>query len=631
MIWTDYILFLNIAVPVGVGLISLLFFSWAKKVQWILFALTVAVQAFFAITMFGAQAHTETISLPITVMNLNQLELTVRNGGLGMLFFLMTAIVTVVISLFSLSYNDKAHATGIAPLWTMLMGANAGIFFSADWVTFLLAWELMGWTSFFIISHGRECSGKAGMYYYAQSLVGTAALLAFVFIGVANTGSFAVKNTIAFYAGQWASNPGLVTVAAILLVLTFFTKSAVFPFFMWPSKAHAEAPDDFSAFLSGVMIKYGVFGMIVFLLPLFAAYNGPMVFDSPVFLFVLGCIGMFTALWGTLHAIRENDMKRLMAHSTVSNIGFILTALSINTALGIAAAVFHTFNHMVFKSSIFLSMGSVKYRTGERDMHKLGGMAYRMPLSFFVFLLGIISAAGIPPMSGFASKWMVFQAMFEKQWLLPAIVGFFASTAAFLYLYRGLHSIYLGQLSPRFKDVKEAPFLQAAAQGILMLGVFAVGLFPGLVLIPVNNTLAELGMKPLALDLFNITGVTSSLNITSIGLAFIGVFALVFVLFLIGKKRRYVGMMDTYTSGETPSDWGVNEDKLHYAYNFYEPIEKFFEPFLNGFSMDKLFTRIAHEAKRLSNAVQKWFNSPQAGIILLGVLAVLALALGRLL
>ena len=307
----------------------------------------------------------------------------------------------------------------------------------------------MGWTSFFIIAHGKLKSFKAGIYYYALSMIGAVTLLAAVFIVYSVTGTMSIPESIRTLSGLWGKQSGMLYTIVTLFAVTFFAKAAIGPFYMWPAKAHAEAPDDFSSFLSGIMIKYGIYGLLITIVPLFRMnYTGPVVWNTPAALYIMGWIGALTAVSGTLLAARENDMKRLMAFSTVSNIGFITLALSVNTVFGIVAAVYHTFNHMVFKGTIFLSMASVKFRTGERDMHKLGGIGYRMPIAFFAFLIGIISAAGIPPMAGFSSKWMIFQSLFGQKMLFLAIPAFFASTGAFLYLYRGLHSIYLGQLSP---------------------------------------------------------------------------------------------------------------------------------------------------------------------------------------
>lgn len=637
---------ITIGISLILGLISLVAFRKLKRVQWILFFINALFQVYVAIRLFINRGTVETLPLPFTVLDIGGLELVFKTTELGLIFFVASIVMTVLFAIFSLSYNDKKHASGISPLWMLLMAGNAGIFFSADWLSFLISWELMGWTAYFIISHGKEKSAKAGMYYFTLSLIGTATLIAAIFIGFRGTGSLLIADSLTYFKSLLRTNHSLVMTAVILLTVTFFTKSAVFPFYMWPSMAHAEAPDDFSAFLSGVMIKYGVFGMIAFILPLFTmSYPGPTIGNLPLFLqkilgaksipiylMVIGWIGAFTAVWGSLLAIRENDMKKMMAHSTVSNIGFIFAALSINTKFGIAAALFHTFNHMLFKSGIFLTLASVKHRTGEREMHKLGGLAYRMPLTFFVFLLSIIAAAGIPPMNGFASKWLIFQAMFDRNLLLLAIPAFFASTAAFMYLYRGLHTIFLGQLSPRFYKVKEAPILQLVPMVIIILLVFVVGLFPGLILQPINKVLASLNIATIGGDMSSIVGRTTTINSTYIGLVFIGAFALVMVLYIIGKKRKLIkDPLDRYTSGETPKDWGMKPEQYHYGMHFYEPFEKMTKKLLNGFSMDKFFMGFALEFKRLSSAIQRWFNSPQLGLMILVVLMVAILVIGRVL
>jgi len=617
-----------VVLPYAVGIFSLIILKRWKRLQWAFFFLSTLFQLFAAYSLFRSGNFGSGISqkFPLALSPIPGLGQSAffQFTGLGFIFFAGSTIVTLIISIFSLAFNDRDHATGVAPLWTILMGANAGIFFAGDWFSFLISWEVMGWTSFLIIAHGREDSRKAALYYYILSLIGSSAMLAGIFIGISGSGSMAIADSVRYFSGLWGTRNSLVVLSTLFFTIAFFAKSAVFPFYMWPSLAHAEAPDDFSSFLSGVMIKYGVFGLIAVVLPIYrAGYVGPAVRGVPLYLAVLGWFGVITAVLGTLYAIKQDDMKKLMAYSTVSNIGLIIAALSMNSSLGIAAALFHTFNHMVFKGGIFLSLASVKYRTGEREMHKLGGMAYRMPLSFFTFLICIIAAAGIPPMSGFASKWMIYQALFEKKMLIMAIPAFFASTGSFLYLYRGLHTIYLGQLSNRFAKIKEVPAPMAFAMLIMMFIVMLGGFFPGLVLSPVNSIFTGMGLAPISQDLFSIQGVTTSIRLTSIGAIFMGSFFIVGFLYLIGRKREHVEQLDTYTSGETPEEWGLTEEKYHYGMHFYEPFEVTIEPFLKGTSMDGLFRRIGFEAGKLSGTVKRWFNTPQLGTLVLLIVVVL--------
>jgi NADH-quinone oxidoreductase subunit M len=611
-----------IIVPIA-ALLSFALLRKAKKLQWLLFFAAAAFFAVLAFLLYGRWGSRFALDLGIISLNF-----VLRR--LPWLFFAFSSALTVLISIFSLSFNDTKHASPVAPLWMLLLTANIGIFFSADWITFLISWEIMGWTSFYVISAGRSKSFQAGIYYYGLSLIGTACLLAAVFLIRKFTGTYEIVESIAGLKLLWASRPGLLYGIIILLTVTFLAKSAVGPFYMWPAMAHAEAPDDFSAFLSGIMIKYGIFGFITLIVPLFGqGYAGPAVQGTPLYLYIIGWIGAFTAVWATLLAIRENDMKRLMAYSTVGNMGYIMIALSVNTAFGISAAVFHVFNHMIFKGSIFLSLASVKFRTGERQMHRLGGMAYRMPVAFFAFLIGIIAAAGIPPMSGFASKWMMFQTLFSRRLLILAVPAFFASTAAFMYLYRGLHSVYLGQLSPRFKDIKPAPPLQSFALIVTMLAVYAVGTFPGLTLLPLGRAVTESsayfgftapGALPLTLN--GITGTTSSVNLTVVSAVFMAGFIIVLILYLIGKSRRHVEALDTYTAGESPEDWKMTPEQYHYAYHFYEPFEKMMNPLLNRFSFERGFNSLRRLVERFSAGVGRWTDGGGAGLML-GLLSVI--------
>ena len=616
-----------VLLPYIAGIVGLLFLKKLRKVSWGLFVIVAIYQLFLVVKLYGLKPYTENLGFVLSIFNSGKIEPIFIRTNVGYIFFAGSTIVTVLIALFSFSFNDKKHSTAVAPTWIILMGANAGIFFAGDWITFLFSWEVMGWTSYFIIAQGKRNSARASLYYYVLSLIGTSGLLAGIFALYRNTGSMIIADNIKYLGSIWSTNPGFVYFVIIAFTITFFAKSSVYPFYMWPAKAHAEAPDDFSSFLSGIMIKYGVFGLVAIILPVFKNYTGVMVRGLPLYLAIMAWMGAITAVWGTLYAIIQNDMKRLMAYSTVANIGYIVTAISLNTSLGIAAGLFHTFNHMVFKGGIFLTLAAVKYRTGEREMHRLGGLAYRMPLTFFTFLISIIAAAGIPPMSGFSSKWLTYQAIFGKKYLILSIPIFFASTGAFMYLYRGLHSIFLGQLSTRFNNVKEAPFLMSLSMLLILMFVFLVGVFPGLVLTPINKSLVDFGMEKINQDLIHIKGVTTGVNFLLIAMMFMSGFVLTMILYSIGKSRRHVEALDNYTAGEDPEEWGMTVEDYHYAKKFYEPVEVEIEPFLKKTSCDRFFQKIAYEAERLGGNLKRWFNSPQLGTVVILVVLLLVLVI----
>jgi NADH-quinone oxidoreductase subunit M len=209
--------------------------------------------------------------------------------------------------------------------------------------------------------------------------------------------------------------------------------------------------------------------------------------------YLLAVLGAVTAVLGTLLAIFQTDMKKLFAYSSVANIGYIITSMSALSVIGIQGALFHSVNHMIYGGAIFLTIAAVIYRTGEREMHKVGGLVYRMPLTFMTFLLSIIAAASIPPLNGFPSKWLIYHALMANRMVFVVIALVFASTGAFMYLFRMLASVFLGQLPDKYKDVKEVPLFMAIPMVIFMAAMMAIGVVPGIVMKPVNAVLQTLG------------------------------------------------------------------------------------------------------------------------------------------
>ncbi len=612
----------GILVPVLAGLISYFIKGKIKRVKWIIHFAVVLFLTYLSFTFYGKWDTEFIYALPSLSFLGDNFSVKFTLTKMGWLFLFMSNLISLIHALFSLSKNDKKHDTGISPLWMILLGANWGIFTSGNWIAFIIFWEVMSWTSYFIISHGKEQPYKSGIYYYVLSLIGEAAMLAGVFLIYKFTGTYDIAESVKILISKIDINFAQVTLIGLLMFAGFFVKAAIFPFYMWPAKAHADAPDDFSAFLSGVMVKYGIYGLLIFHVPLFTSFAAGRVMYSvngvAISMYLVAWLGAITAILGTVLAILQNDMKRLMAYSTVANLGYITVGLSLGTATGTGGALLHVFNHMVFKGAIFLSLAAVKFRTGEREMHKLGGLAYRMPITFFTFLLGIIAAAGIPPLNGFPSKWLIFQGLFAKKFVFLSLAMFFASTGAFMYLFRGLHTIFLGQLSPRFSKVKEAPPLQSLSMIILMLAMLFLGIFPGALVDFIAPIQKAMGIESLKFSFAKITGSTSSVNFLAVFLAFFGAFLFVFILFLISAKRRTVDFMDNYTSGETPSDWGTTPEKYHYGYDFYMPFREMTEKISSKVSIDKWFGSISDSFHKIGGFFANVYKQRKIYVYMVG-------------
>jgi NADH-quinone oxidoreductase subunit M len=577
-----------ILISLIVAIFNFIIWKKAKLVRWIIFSALLTYLVFQLSALYGNWNYSETHTF-LKGGGIN-FVITFHNYPLGWFFAFFTTLLNLTISIFSLYKNVfEKEEMGINVLWSMLAGANLMIFFSADWLTFYIAWEYMTWTSFFIITPGWKKSFKAATYYFVLSMLGTVAMLIGIWWLYGNAGTFNIQSTIKYLISLWSTNGLAAGTIISLFVAAFFAKSSIFPFHLWPAEAHAEAPDDFSPYLSGIMIKYGVYGILLFIIPVLAHVNAHATVNGiPVLAYTFAWFGAVTAVVGAFLALISSDMKRLAAFSTVSNLGYVVTAIFILTPLGFSGGLFHVVNHAVFKSAIFIALAAVKFRTHEREMYKLGGLATKMPITFLTFLIGIIGAAGIPPINGYASKWMIYQSLLQGRFPFLTIMIFIASTMAFMYLFRALHSVFLGQLPRKFKDVKEVPIIMQIPMFILMATMYVIGTYPGLVLKPINVILSNLGFHTLNVTTDTIVGKFSSMNGRIISNVFIASFIIGFIIYLMGKKRHHVEPLDNYTAGQNPKDFGLTPELYHFAKDFYKPFRDklaFFEKHMSVYGL----------------------------------------------
>ncbi|RKZ07456.1 NADH-quinone oxidoreductase subunit M [bacterium] len=564
-------------------IISSVAFFIGAKLKWLRWLLFTGLLTFMTIKLwsfYGNWGYVETYSM-FSLGNIN-FEINLGITKLGWFFSFFTTVINLIISIFSIQKNlHEPDEWGVGVLWMLLAGANIAIFMSLDWITLFMVWEVMTWTSYFIITPGWKKSFRAANYYFLLSMFGTYAMLMGIWLLYSNPliHTLNIQSSIMGLTHYWAVSPWGAGAIVSLFIVAFFTKSSVFPFHIWPAEAHAEAPDDFSPYLSGIMIKYGLYGILLFIVPVFLHLSkaGTTINGLPVLSYLMAWIGALTAVIGTYKAIISNDMKRLAAWSTVANIGYATTGIFILSSYGITGGLFHIVNHAVFKSAIFIALAAVKYRTHERDMHRLGGLATKMPITFLTFLLGIIAAAGIPPMNGYASKWLIYQALLTGKFPFLVIMIFISSTGAFMYLYRALHSVFLGQLPQKLEDVKEVPILMQLPMFIMMLLMIGIGMFPGYVLRPIGEIVAKMGLVPMKVTNTTMFAFLSNVDALAVFNMFALSFLVAFVFYLIGKPRHHVEPLDNYTAGQNPKDFGMTTEMYHFAFKFYEPFQNLFK------------------------------------------------------
>ncbi len=448
--------------------------------------------------------------------------------------------------------GSKKLPSTFYPAYLVVVFSMAGVVLSSTWLSLFVFWEVMTWSSFLLINMGE--GKKAAWLYAIFSAAGAYAML----------GGIYLLPSLRIGVGKV---PGLLP--AVLISLAFLVKMATAPLHIWARDAYGESAHQFTPLLSGIMSKMGVFGtalVVVYILG---------VSSNPVFRYFLGWLGVLTAFFMTLLAVFQDDLKKLLAYSSVAQVGYILLGVALGTPLGWSASLYHTVNHFFFKALLFVAAAGIIYRVGTSYLPQMGGLIRRMPLTFFATLLAIISLAGIPPLSGFAGKWLLYSALIEKGWIFITVVAFLASTLAFLYCFKILHSVFLGQLQEENFNVKEVPLTVALVEVLLLLPLIILGAFPRLLLDPIDKVLSSLpGLSPAPIHYGRVMGAVTKLghwNALFLMVFFAGSFLIALVFFAITSARiRKVGQLDVGYSGEVPR----SAEDLHFGYGLYEHFRK---------------------------------------------------------
>jgi len=418
-----------------------------------------------------------------------------RLDALSAFFGFVTSAGGAAASLFAIGYGRHELAPGrVLPFYPLFLAGMNLVVLADDAFAFLFSWEFMSLSSWALVMahHQDRDNARAGYVYLVMASFGTfALLLAFGLLASAG-GDYT-------FEAMRASPHATATVALVLVLgmLGAGSKAGLVPLHAWLPLAHPAAPSHVSALMSGVMTKVAVYGFIRIV---FDLLGEPQWWTG----FLVLLAGGATAVLGVLYALMQHDLKRLLAYHTVENIGIIFIGLGLAlafdanglpaaAALALTAALFHVFNHSVFKSLLFFGAGAVLGATGERDMERLGGLIRRMPTTAFVFLVGCIAISALPPLNGFASEWLTFQAILQSpelpQWALkimvPAVGGMLALSAALAAacFVKAYGISFLGRpRSDAARDALETDRLSLAAMIALAATCLAAGVLPGFVI-----------------------------------------------------------------------------------------------------------------------------------------------------
>ena len=401
----------------------------------------------------------------------------------------------VAASLFALGYGRHEHAPGrILPFYPAFLAGMNLVVIADDAFSFLVAWEFMSLSSWaLVVAHHREQENvRAGYIYLLMASFGTLALLlAFGFLA-GSSGHYDFDSIRAIHLPN-----GLAAIVLLLALIGTGSKAGLVPLHVWLPLAHPAAPSHVSALMSGVMTKVAVYAFIRIV---FDLLGPPAWWWSVTVLAVAGP----TATLGVLYALMQRDLKRLLAYSTIENIGIIFSGLGLAlafkaqgldwiAALAFTAALLHVVNHLLFKSLLFFGAGAVLNATGERDMEKLGGLIHRMPKTAAAVLVGCAAISALPPFNGFVSEWLTFQAILLSpqlpSWalklLIPAVGGLLALAAALAAasFVKAFGVSFLGRArTPEAAAAKETDALSLAAMGTLAVLCLVAGILPGLLI-----------------------------------------------------------------------------------------------------------------------------------------------------
>jgi len=456
--------------------------------------LAVSVAAFAGALehLLSAGGEASTLSLPL---GLPELGAHFRLDALAAFFLAVVNLGGAAASLYGLGYGrHEPSPLRVLPFVPLFLAAMNLVVLADDAFSFLLSWEFMSLASWAIViaHHDVPANVRAGYLYLLMASFGTLCLLlCFGLLAGAN-------GTYAFAAIRAADPEPLIAGLALALALAGTgSKAGLVPLHVWLPLAHPAAPSHVSALLSGVMTKVGVYGFVRIA---FDLIGEPSSWSSMVVL----TLGGITSALGVLYALMQHDLKRLLAYHTVENIGIIFIGLGLAmafqvngmawaAALALTAALFHVFNHSVFKSLLFFGAGAVLTATHERDMERLGGLIHRMPATAVAFLIGCAAISALPPLNGFVSEWLTFQAILVSpqvpQWglkfLIPAVGALLALSAALAAacFVKAFGVTFLGRpRSPNAEAAREVDRFSLAAMFLLAALCFLAGVLPGFVI-----------------------------------------------------------------------------------------------------------------------------------------------------
>ncbi len=537
-----------------------------------------------------------------TIINLSHINLTLGLTPLSLYFAFIVFGLAVLAGFYAVGQMQGKKKKGYFYFnYLLSIAAMFGILVSKDLVSFFIFWEIMTWSSYLLVIYNGENVQKTGIKYFVLSAIGAYSMLMAIVIIHSLTGSFLISDLISGFNNMSANMQILIPV---LLLTGFGVKAALMPLHIWAPDAYSNAPMSYTAIFSGALSKMGIYGMVIVFLTLITKLPQETLIRD-----IIAWLGAITAAISTLWAIKQDDAKRLLAYSSIGQLGYIVVGVAIGTPLAMLAGLFLAFMHGVFKSTLFMVVGAIEKQTGTSNLKEVTGLIRKMPWTFIAALISIIALAGIPPLGGFVGKWMLYESLITSNHYLLVTLVFFSSTAAFLYCYKFLFGFFLGQEEKEWSHVKEAPAIMVVPMLILSLISVVLGSFPQLILKPINSALSYYSLPDTYNNLwkesmiFNKWGDQVALTPIVYGVAIVFIVFAVFLFFKNRKTSRYVTTKDISTSGEVPKE----HENLTFKENFFQPFLRAVEPAMKR-QMDKYMLAFAKGLEDLFDFTRRIYN-----------------------
>jgi formate hydrogenlyase subunit 3/multisubunit Na+/H+ antiporter MnhD subunit len=471
-----YIIFL----PVIAGIVLFVFPEKMKAIKASLSLIVTAIVVYLAYEIFlfepqkiQLQLFSDTApfgSLMHEILSGASKYFTLHIDHLSKLLVLLASIFAILIAIYSLVFvNNQKKIHHYYPFFLITLGCTAGAILADNLLLFLFFWGVLGFTLYKLIKGHEEGSSAAAK----KTLIIIGSSDGIMILGIAII--WQLTGTLNMSELNIATNNSLATTAFITLLIGSFAKAGAFPFHTWIPDYSQHAPASSTAYLPASLDKLlGIYFLTRLCIDLFTL--------NQVLTLILLIIGVLTIIFAVMMALIQHNFKRLLGFHAVSQVGYMVVGIVIATPLGIAAGLFHMINHAMYKSGLFLTAGSVEHQTGKTNLDETGGLSRKMPVTFISALVFALAISGIPPLNGFASKWMIYQGIIDfgttgtgiasQLWIVWLALAVFGSALTLASFIKFISGIYLGGSKKEFDKAKEVNILMWLPQ--LLLAIFCI-------------------------------------------------------------------------------------------------------------------------------------------------------------